>query len=162
MTVYRLDTDLWLPAPLDEVFPFFADAFNLERLTPPWLRFRVLTPAPIRMAAGARIDYRLAVRGVPLRWQSEITVWDPPRRFVDEQRRGPYRYWSHQHLFEARDGGTRVTDEVRFASWGGAPVVRLLVAPDVRRIFAWRHERLRERFGGNGDAKGGAIVVRRA
>lgn len=162
MTVYRLDTNLWLPAPLDDVFPFFADAFNLEHLTPPWLRFHVLTPRPIRMAPGARIDYRLKVRGVPLRWQSEITVWDPPRRFVDEQRRGPYRFWSHQHLFEARDGGTLVTDEVRFASWGGAPVVRLLVAPDVRRIFAWRHERLRERFGGNGEAKGGAIAVGRA
>lgn len=146
MTLYRLDTSLWLPAPLAEVFPFFADAFNLERLTPPWLRFRVLTPAPIRMAPGARIDYRLKVRGVPLRWRSEITVWDPPRRFVDEQRRGPYRLWHHEHAFSQKDGGTLVADRVQYAAPGGRWVHQFLVKPDLERIFDYRYRQLERKF----------------
>ena len=94
---YRLERDQWIPAPLEDVFAFFGDARNLERITPDTLRFEVRTPAPIEMKRGARIDYRLKIRGVPARWQSEITVWEPPRRFVDVQRRGPYRQWHHEY-----------------------------------------------------------------
>src|SRR3954468_23005074 len=99
-----------LPRPVTEVFMFFAEPGNLETLTPPWLRFHILTPQPILMRAGARIDYRLRVHGLPVRWQSEITAWEPPVRFVDEQRRGPYRVWVHEHTFEEGDGGTEVRD----------------------------------------------------
>lgn len=140
-------SSVWLPRPLEEVFPFFADAHNLEELTPPFLRFEVLTPRPIPMAAGTRIDYRLRLHGIPIRWQSEITAWEPMRMFVDEQRRGPYRAWVHTHRFTAKEGGTLVEDEVRYDVWGGALVNALFVRNDVARIFAYREAKLRARFG---------------
>lgn len=152
--VVRLTCRLWLPQPRDEVFPFFADAAQLETLTPPWLHFQILTPMPIEMHAGRRIDYRLRLRGLPLRWQSEITAWDPPRAFVDEQRRGPYRLWRHRHLFTESDGGADVIDEVDYAVPGGACIDRLLVRGDLRRIFTYRHHKLRERFAVQGTAEG--------
>ena len=143
-----LETRLWLPEPVARVFPFFADAGNLELLTPAWLRFHVLTPRPIEMRAGSRIDYRLHLHGLPLNWRSEITSWEPPRRFVDEQRRGPYRVWIHEHEFAERDGGTEVRDAVRYAVPGGWLVDRLVVRRDVRRIFEYRERKLREVFSG--------------
>lgn len=126
-----------------EVFAFFADPRNLEALTPPWLRFRILTPPPISMREGLRIDYRLSLHGLPLRWQSEITAWEPPHRFVDEQRRGPYRLWVHEHLFRDGDGGgTEIVDEVRYAVLGGRLIERLFVDPDLARIFDFRQRRI--------------------
>ena len=139
-----LETALWLPRPPGEVFPFFADASNLEAITPPLLRFEILTPGPIAMRPGCLIDYRLRLRGCPLRWRTEITAWEPPHGFVDEQRRGPYRAWVHEHRFEDRDGGTRVTDGVRYRVPGGALVDRLLVRRDLRRIFEYRARRIAE------------------
>jgi len=158
MKTFQLETELWVPAPLDQVFPFFADAHNLEALTPPWLKFEVLTPGPLEMRAGLSIDYRLRVRGLPLRWRSEITAWSPPHRFVDEQRKGPYRLWVHEHAFEERDGGTLVRDRVHYAVPGGALAQKWLVGPDLERIFAYRHRRLQARFGApaNGRAAGAA------
>jgi ligand-binding SRPBCC domain-containing protein len=143
---FQLDADLWLPRRRDELFPFFADAFNLETLTPPWVNFSLLTPRPIEMKVGARIDYQLRIRGLPIRWQSEITVWEPPIRFADEQRRGPYRAWIHAHRFEEIDGGTLVRDVVRYAVIGGRLINRLLVQPDVEKIFRFRQQRLTELF----------------
>lgn len=144
---YALTTDLWLPHPPEDIFAFFSDAFHLDDLTPPWLHFRILTPAPLRLRAGACIDYRLRWRGLPLAWRTEISVWEPPRRFVDRQLRGPYRLWVHEHVFEPESGGTRIRDRVEYALPGGplAPLLhRLLVGPDVRRIFAYRSRRLAE------------------
>jgi len=143
----RFTAELWLPRPREEVVPFFANAANLERLTPPWLTFRLLTPTPIEMRAGALIDYRLRVRGVPLRWRTRIAVWEPPDRFVDEQLRGPYRLWVHEHTFAEADGGTLCRDDVRYAVPGGALVDRWLVRPDIERIFAYRREVLSGLFG---------------
>lgn len=145
-------SEIWLPRSRDEVFPFFAEARNLERLTPPWLRFEVVTPPPIVMAPGARIDYRLRIHGVPIRWQSEISDFTPPLRFVDEQRRGPYRFWHHTHEFEARDGGTLVRDRVRYAVPGGWLIWKLVVERDVAAIFGYRERVLREIFAGPADA----------
>lgn len=136
-----------MPVPRDEVFPFFADASNLERITPPWLRFRILSPLPIEMKVGARIDYRLRLRGVPIHWQSEITAWEPPHRFIDEQVRGPYRVWVHLHTFESRDGGTVITDDVHYAVLGGRLVEAWLVRPDLERIFGFREREIRAHFG---------------
>ncbi|NUP90719.1 MAG: SRPBCC family protein [Candidatus Sumerlaeia bacterium] len=146
MQSQQFTAELWLPQPPEEVFPFFADAFNLEEITPPWLRFRVLTPGPIPMAPGTVIDYRLRLHGVPIRWRSEITAWEPPHRFVDEQRKGPYHLWRHEHLFEPQAGGTRCVDHVDYAHRGGRLIHRFLVRPDVEAIFRFRQERLRERF----------------
>ena len=147
MKTFKHSSAQWLPTPLNEVFPFFADARNLEELTPDWLSFTVLTPEPIPMAVGTTIDYRLAWRGIPLRWRSEIAAWQPPHRFIDRQLRGPYRLWHHEHRFEERDGGTNVIDEVEYAVWGGALAVNLGVRRDIERIFDHRRRRLIELFG---------------
>ncbi|MGY8671429.1 MAG: SRPBCC family protein, partial [Verrucomicrobiia bacterium] len=91
MKVHEFSSEIWLPLPPEEIFPFFADAANLDAITPPWLSFRIATPPPITMREGALIDYRLKVRGIPLGWRTRINVWEPPHRFEDEQLRGPYR-----------------------------------------------------------------------
>jgi ligand-binding SRPBCC domain-containing protein len=147
MKTHQLETEVWLPRRRDEVFAFFADAANLEVLTPLWLNFHILTPEPIEMKAGTRLQYRLKVRGFPLRWESEITTWEPPRRFADQQRRGPYRLWIHQHTFIESKGGTVVGDHIRYAVPGGALVNRFFVAPDLERIFRYRHQQLLKLFG---------------
>ena len=148
MTEHRFATELWLPRPRAEVFPFFADARNLEAITPPWLKFRILTPGHIAMHAGELIDYQLRIHGFPVVWRTEIMLWDPPFRFVDEQRIGPYRRWTHTHVFTEKDGGTHCQDEVIYAVPGGALVNRLFVRRDVERIFAWRAQELKKRVGG--------------
>jgi ligand-binding SRPBCC domain-containing protein len=147
MREFTLQTKLWLPRPLAEVFPFFAEARNLETLTPPWLKFEVLTPSPIVLRPGTLIDYRITVHGFPIRWRTEIAEWDPPRQFVDVQLRGPYTLWRHTHTFEERDGGTVCLDQVRYRPRGGALVHWLFVRRDVERIFQYRQQRLKEMFG---------------
>ncbi|MCS6852088.1 MAG: SRPBCC family protein [Gemmataceae bacterium] len=145
MRLRTLEREIWLPRPIDEVFAFFSDAFNLNRLTPPWLRFEVLTPPPIVMRPGTRIDYRLRLHGLPIRWQTLITRWEPPSLFVDEQVRGPYRRWVHHHRFTPCDGGTVARDHVEYAVPGGPfePLIhRFLVFPDLEAIFAYRHHQL--------------------
>jgi ligand-binding SRPBCC domain-containing protein len=149
MKEFVLQTELWLPRPQSEVFHFFAEAHNLEAITPPWLRFEVLTPAPLEMRAGALIDYRIRVHGIPIRWRTEITEWNPPRSFVDVQLRGPYTLWHHTHTFEERDGGTLCADQVRYRPRGGALIHWLFVRRDVERIFVYRQQRLREMFQGS-------------
>jgi len=146
MKEFLLECELWLPRPRREIFPFFADAHNLETITPPWLHFEVLTPNPIVMRPGTLIDYRIRIHGFPVRWRTEITAWQPPFQFVDEQLRGPYRLWHHTHAFEERDGGTLCTDRVRYYPRGGALLNRLFVRRDVEKIFAYRRQRLLARF----------------
>jgi ligand-binding SRPBCC domain-containing protein len=139
-----------LPGDPDEVFGFFADAFNLEAITPPWLRFRVLTPGPIHMAPGTLIQYRLELHRMPIRWLTRIETWVTGERFVDVQVRGPYRLWHHTHTFEAHDGGTLVRDRVRYAlPLGplGELAHRLLVRRDLERIFDFRQESVARMLG---------------
>ncbi len=145
--MYQFKTHFELPSPREDVFSFFAEGHNLELLTPAWLHFEVLTPSPIVMGEGTLIDYRLRIRGIPVRWQSQITVWEPPYRFVDVQRRGPYRTWVHEHRFVVRGEFTCALDQVDYDHAGGAMVNRLLVAPDLRRIFDFRHRKLKALFG---------------
>lgn len=147
MTVHRFEMEQWLPRPRTEVFPFFADAANLQAITPPWLDFKVVTPGPVTMRPGALIDYRLKLRGIPIGWRTEISVWEPPFRFVDRQLKGPYRQWIHEHTFEEKDGGTLCRDQVDYAVLGGALVNRFFVRRDVETIFAYRREKLDRMFG---------------
>lgn len=135
---YRLSRSLLVPKPIDEVFEFFGDARNLERLTPGFLNFKILTPQPIVMRPGTMIDYRISLRGLPMRWRSEITEWHPPYSFVDEQRKGPYKKWVHRHTFSEEAGGTRVSDDVEYDVIGGALVHTLFVKKDLERIFNYR------------------------
>ena len=144
---FVLHAELWLPCPREQLFAFFSDAFQLEALTPPLLNFHVVTPRPIVIQAGTLIDYKLRVHGIPLRWQSEISVWEPPVRFVDRQTRGPYRLWHHEHRFVEQDGGTLVIDHVDYCPLGGSLINRFFVAPDLRKIFRYRTQKLRELFG---------------
>ena len=137
-----LEAELILPRPLDELFSFFSDASNLERITPSMLHFHILTPQPIVMAEGVLIDYKLRIHGIPVKWRTRISAWEPNHRFVDEQIRGPYRRWIHEHTFDAVEGGTRCRDRVAYRAPGGALVSRWLVDRDVRAIFAYRHQRL--------------------
>ncbi|HAV63679.1 MAG TPA: CDP-paratose 2-epimerase [Verrucomicrobiales bacterium] len=146
MTVFEFRCSLHVPRPVDEVFPFFTDVHNLEAITPPWLKFHVLTPQPNPMRAGVTIDYRLKVHGLPLRWRSRINVWEPPFRFVDEQVRGPYRLWIHEHRFEEVDGGTLCHDHVRYAVPGGRLLNWLFVRGDVEKIFSHRQRQLARVF----------------
>ena len=106
----------------------------------------MITPSSIEIQKGTLLDYRLRLHGVPLRWQSEIAVWDPPNRFVDRQTRGPYKTWIHEHTFTERDGGTVVGDSVEYAIPGGVIVQKLLVAPDLENIFDFRHKVLEKLF----------------
>jgi ligand-binding SRPBCC domain-containing protein len=145
-SLVHLHRETTLGRPLDETFAFFSDVRNLERLTPPWLNFRILSPQPIAMREGTDIDYRIVLYGVPILWKTRIDAWEPGVRFVDRQLLGPYRWWRHEHRFEAVAGGTRVSDHVEYlprARWISGPIVRR----DVERIFAYRQERLRELFG---------------
>jgi ligand-binding SRPBCC domain-containing protein len=139
-----LRAEAFIPLPLGEVFPFFAAAENLERITPPELRFRIVTPPPIDMREGALIDYRLRLDGFPFRWRTRITEWDPPHAFTDTQVSGPYHTWIHRHTFEAVDGGTRMTDEVRYRVpfWPLGAFALPLVRRKVARIFRYRQETL--------------------
>jgi len=141
MSLHLLEREQVVPRPVDEVFAFFAQARNLERITPPWLRFEVITPGPIEMGPGALIRYRLRVHAVPVRWISRIEEWDSGRLFVDRQMRGPYRLWHHRHEFAPCAEGTVVRDRVRYA----LPLGRLgelahaaLVRRDLQRIFDFR------------------------
>lgn len=146
MQARELKTELYLPTTPEHVFPFFADPANLGRITPPWLHFQLLTPEPIEMRVGTLIDYRIRVHGVPIRWRTRISAWNPPFHFQDEQIRGPYRLWTHDHQFTPHQGGTLATDCVRYVPLGGALVDWLFVRRDIQTIFAYRSDVLRTVF----------------
>jgi ligand-binding SRPBCC domain-containing protein len=145
--VHVLRREQRLEAPPETVFPFFADARNLEAITPPLLRFRLLTPDPISMGVGTFLQYALRLHGVPVRWDTLIQEWEPPVRFVDVQVRGPYRLWHHTHELLALDGGdaTLMRDTVRYSVGFGAlgeVARRALILRDLEAIFAFRAERV--------------------
>ena len=147
---YVLEREQWVSCSLEDTFAFFSDAKNLEELTPPWLHFRILTAGPIEIAAGTLIRYRLSWHGIPLRWTTRITRWEPPANFEDLQLSGPYKLWHHTHSFEAVRGGTMLRDKVLYKLPFGALgrlVHALWVRRSVEQIFDYRHQRIRALFG---------------
>jgi ligand-binding SRPBCC domain-containing protein len=146
---HTLRREQWIPRPIEEVFAFFADARNLEQITPPRLHFRILSTDPDSISEGTEIRYRLRFHGVPIYWRTEIRRWDSPYRFVDVQRSGPYKLWHHTHRFEAHEGRTKMIDVVRYRlPFGvlGRMVHALKVRGDVQRIFDYRRQRIHELF----------------
>ena len=107
---YWLRAEMLVEQPLETVFEFFADAKQLERITPPILNFKILTPMPVEIKAGLLLDYQISIHKVPIKWRTEIAVWEPPYRFVDRQLKGPYHLWHHEHTFEETENGTLVKD----------------------------------------------------
>jgi ligand-binding SRPBCC domain-containing protein len=147
--VHVLERSQRLPGSPEEVFGFFADAHNLEAITPPFLGFEVVTPKPIDMHEGTLIEYRLKLHGLRLRWRTRIDAWEPGERFVDRQLKGPYRLWHHTHTFEPDGGDTLMRDVVRYALPLGplGEVARVaLVRRDLDRIFDFRHAEIARRF----------------
>jgi ligand-binding SRPBCC domain-containing protein len=147
--MHRLERTQVIRRRREDIFPFFADASNLEAITPPFLRFRILTPMPIRMRAGARIDFALKLFGVPVKWRTRITEWEPGVRFVDEQESGPYAFWRHLHEFEARGDSTIMRDTVEYAEpLGplGQLAQALFVARTLDRIFDFRRDTIGHLF----------------
>ena len=143
---YRLTARMTVGLPIDEVFEFFADANQLERITPPWLNFEILTPRPIEMRKGLLLDYKIRLHMIPIRWRTEISSWEPPYRFVDRQLKGPYKVWHHEHTFEEINGQTVVHDKVLYIPRGGSLIHRLMVKPDLEKIFRFCQDTLKEIF----------------
>ncbi len=144
LRVQILEREQRVELPIEQAFAFYGDAHNLERITPPLLRFEVITPGPIEMGVGTLIEYRLRLHRVPVRWRTRIEAWEPPRRFVDVQIKGPYSLWEHTHTFEEDgSGATIIRDRVRYSiPFGplGELADRLLVQRDLRQIFDYRRD----------------------
>lgn len=142
MSQHTIHREVWLPHPREKVFEFFSAARNLEQITPPLLQFQVLTPEPIQMEEGRLIEYKLKIRGLPMRWLTKITRWNPPYEFADVQLKGPYKLWDHRHRFIVENSGTRMIDDVTYElPLGplGDLVHGLMVKRDVEEIFRYRN-----------------------
>lgn len=139
-----------LQHPIEQVYAFFSNAENLEKITPPLLGFQIITPTPIEIQKGCLIDYKLKIHGFPLRWRTLISHWEPPYRFVDQQLKGPYRQWIHEHTFEAIEEGaaTRMTDHVQYSMFVGWLLHRW-VRKDIETIFNYRIQVIKELFPGD-------------
>jgi ligand-binding SRPBCC domain-containing protein len=141
MRIRTFHREQWIAKPLADVFSFFCEARNLDRITPPWLNFRVLRQTRHELRVGTLIHYRLAWHGIPIDWTSRIEEWRPPYRFADLQLRGPYRLWHHTHIFEPLDRGTLMKDMVHYSvplGVLGDLCAGWLVRRDVERIFDYR------------------------
>ena len=146
MKTHTIEASMLIPRSREQVFPFFCDVVNLQRITPPELDFRILTSLPVEINKGTQVDYQLKLFGIAFNWRSEITVWDPPNRFVDAQISGPYKLWEHTHLFYENDGGTLIDDQVKYRLpfWPFGEIAYPVVRAQLKRIFNYRQQKIRE------------------
>ena len=148
----QFQMEQWVPQPLNDIFAFFSESKNLEVLTPEFLNFKVLHQSTEKITEGTRLDYKLCLHGIPVRWQSLITNWEPDTGFSDIQAKGPYSVWRHTHEFEERNGGTLIRDKVLFKVPFGAPgelILTGLIQKDLKKIFNYRKRKIEEIFGKN-------------
>ncbi len=145
MRVFTFQTEITVPENKTNVFNFFANAQNLQIITPPWLNFKILTPTPIELKPGSIIDYSLRWRGIPVKWKTEITKWVPNNTFTDKQIKGPYKLWEHEHLFQETDEGTNCIDIIRYAP-PFQPFSISIVQKDVHKIFEYRKAVIQKMF----------------
>ena len=149
MTPHILKCETVIKRNINELFDFFSKAENLNRITPPELGFKIITPLPIEMKKGTIIDYKIKLSGLPFSWRTEITEWDPPYRFIDTQLKGPYKMWVHEHIFEERGESTFMTDIVNYISPGGLLEIiphLLFVERKVKKIFDYREKNFAKLF----------------
>jgi ligand-binding SRPBCC domain-containing protein len=149
MKTFWFQTETLLKTSLTDVFKFFSNAENLETITPPWLKFNIITPLPIEMRKGAVIDYQLKLYGIPLKWKTLILEWDPPFRFIDCQLNGPYKKWIHEHRFEEKGQEIHMIDSIEYALPGGilAPAINSIkIKKDINKIFLYREKKIIEIF----------------
>jgi ligand-binding SRPBCC domain-containing protein len=147
--IRTVEYEQWLPLKIDEVFPFFTNAYNLEHITPPWLNFSVLRMSTANIQQGTEIDYRLRLHGIPLKWRTLIERWETNRCFVDTQIKGPFKLWHHTHDFFEKDGGTMMKDTVRYElpmGMLGDLAGGWMVRRDVKGIFDFRRKIIDQRF----------------
>lgn len=140
-----LERESVIKAPIEEVFSFFGKAENLNIITPPQLKFDIVTPLPITIKEGTIIDYKIKISGLSFNWRTKITEWEPPRRFIDIQTRGPYKMWVHEHTFIADGNKTIMKDKVNYISkgWFLEPLIqRFFVRKKVEDIFDYRQKKL--------------------
>lgn len=150
MAEHTLEREQIIRRPREEVFAFFADAANLERITPSELRFHIITPQPVDLKKGALIDYKLKLRGIPIRWKTEITGWNPPHSFTDTALRSPYKQWIHLHKFEEGAAGETIMRDVvryRLPLEPLGDLAHFYVKKELNYIFDYRRKVIEEIFG---------------
>ena len=150
MQSYVLRCEMKVARPIAETFVVFENPHNLARITPPWLNFKV-QHGPLEMHQGLEIDYTIHWLGLPIRWRTIVTSYDPPKRFIDLQARGPYRLWHHVHRFAAHGDGAVVSDEVTYVlplGWLGRMAHSLIVKRQLLGIFRYRQKALAAMLGG--------------
>ncbi len=150
MQAHSLTFETKLYRPLDEIFNFFSNAENLTAVTPTDVEFSMLTPTPIKMHVGTMINYRIKLMGVPFFWCTHINMWEPPYRFADEQLKGPYVFWHHEHTFEQKEGYVLMTDKLHYLSpgWFLEPLInRFFVTPQIKKIWVFRDQQFKKLFG---------------
>lgn len=150
MKPHLLAFETKLHRPLKEVFDFFSNAENLNKVTPTEVSFSMLTPMPLKMQVGALIDYRIKLSGIPFFWRTQISVWEPPYRFVDEQAKGPYVFWRHEHIFEDKGDYVLMTDRLHYLSpgWFLEPLIdKFFIRPRIEKIWNYRDQQFKVLFG---------------
>jgi ligand-binding SRPBCC domain-containing protein len=150
--MYVLTCRMKAPVSVARAFAVFESPYNLARITPPWLRFRITTPGRVAMRRGAEIEYKIRWLGFPVQWKTIITKYDPPRMFEDEEVRGPYATWLHLHTFEESPGGAIILDRVQYAlPFGvlGSIAHAMIVRRQLRKIFEFRQHALIPLLGGD-------------